>query len=289
MDYFALSFVRSAEDLKQIKSQIKRQGSDIPVIAKIEKPEAVENFDEILSMADGIMVARGDLGVELKPEQVPTIQKHVIHAAVSANKPVITATQMLETMSSNPVPTRAEASDVANAIFDGTDAVMLSGETASGSYPVEAVKMMTRIARQAECSPFMTYNIRYDKDSEDLVTHAVAQSSVNILHEIDAKGIVAFSASGSTGKLISKSRPSKLVFAFTPSHKVYNRLSLVWGVVPMYISVISDAKKLIQAGENLLIDKKLAKKGDIIVITIGMGLKKGSTNLIKIHKIGFED
>ncbi len=289
VDYFALSFVRSAEDLKQIKSQIKRQGSDIPVIAKIEKPEAVENFDEILSMADGIMVARGDLGVELKPEQVPTIQKHVIHAAVSANKPVITATQMLETMSSNPVPTRAEASDVANAIFDGTDAVMLSGETASGSYPVEAVKMMTRIARQAECSPFMTYNIRYDKDSEDLVTHAVAQSSVNILHEIDAKGIVAFSASGSTGKLISKSRPSKLVFAFTPSHKVYNRLSLVWGVVPMYISVISDAKKLIQAGENLLIDKKLAKKGDIIVITIGMGLKKGSTNLIKIHKIGFED
>ena len=135
----------------------------------------------------------------------------------------------------------------------------------------------------------MTYNIRHDKDFEDLVTHAVAQSSVNILHEIDAKGIVAFSASGSTGKLISKSRPSKLVFAFTPSLKVYSRLSLVWGVVPMYISVISDAKKLIQAGENLLIDKKLAKRGDIIVITIGMGLKKGSTNLIKIHKVGYED
>jgi len=289
VDYFALSFVRSSEDLKQIKSQIKRQGSDIPVIAKIEKPEAVENFDEILSIADGIMVARGDLGVELKPEQVPTIQKHVIHAAVTANKPVITATQMLETMSSNPVPTRAEASDVANAIFDGTDAVMLSGETASGSYPVEAVKMMTRIARQAERSPFMTYNMRHEKDYEDLVTHAVAQSSVNILHEIDAKGIVAFSASGSTGKLISKSRPSKLVFAFTPSLKVYNRLSLVWGIVPMFISVISNAKKLILAGENLLIDKKLAKKGDIIVITIGMGLKKGSTNLIKIHKVGYED
>jgi len=289
VDYFALSFVRRAEDLNDVKKKIMRQGSDIPVIAKIEKPEAVDRFEEILALADGIMVARGDLGVELKPEQVPTIQKHVIHAAVRANKPVITATQMLETMSSNPVPTRAEASDVANAIFDGTDAVMLSGETASGKFPVEAVKMMSRIASQAERSPFMTYNLRHEKDIEDLVTHAVAQSSVNILHEIDAKGIVAFSASGSTGKLISKSRPSKLVFAFTPSLKVYNRLSLVWGIVPMYISVIRDAKKLIQAGENLLVDKKLAKRGDIIVITIGMGLKKGSTNLIKIHKVGYED
>jgi len=289
VDYFALSFVRSAEDLVKIKAIIKRQGSDIPVIAKIEKPEAVENLDEILKEADGIMVARGDLGVELRPEEVPTIQKHVIHSSIRENKPVITATQMLETMIINPVPTRAEASDVANAIFDGTDAVMLSGETASGNYPVEAVKMMARIARKAETSQFMKYNITHDKDSKDLVTHAVAQSSVNILHEIDAKGIVAFSASGSTSKLISKNRPSRLVYAFTPRLDVYNRLALVWGVVPLKISNINNANRLIQASENILIDKKIAKKGDIFIITIGMGLKKGSTNLIKINKIGYED
>ena len=289
VDYFALSFVRTADDLKQIQGIIKRQGKDIPVIAKIEKPEAVENLEEILEITDAIMVARGDLGVEMRPEQVPAIQKHIIHSAIKKNKPVITATQMLETMSVNPIPTRAEASDVANAILDGTDAVMLSGETASGKYPIKAVQMMARIAVQMESSPFMKYNIPHEKDMNNLVPHAVSQSAVNILHEVSGKGIVAFSVSGSTSKLISKQRPSKPVFAFTPNIITYNRLALYWGVTPMHISNISDPNRLVQASENILKDKQLVEKDDLIVIVIGMGLKKGSTNSIKIHRIGHED
>jgi pyruvate kinase len=289
VDYFALSFVRTADDLKQIKAIIKRQGAAIPVIAKIEKPEAVENLEPILAAADGIMVARGDLGVELRPEQVPTIQKQIIHTSVQKNKPVITATQMLETMSTNPIPTRAETSDVANAIFDGTDAVMLSGETASGRYPTKAVRMMARIADQAERSPFMRYNVRHDSDPSDLVTHAVAQSAVNILHEIDARCIVAFSVSGKTSKQISKQRPSMPVYAFTSSMDTYNRLSLLWGISPMYIPDIKDARRLISGSENLLMAKKRVAKGDLVVLVIGMGLKRGSTNMIKIHRVGEED
>ncbi len=289
VDYFALSFVRTAEDLRQIKSILDKQGVDIPVIAKIEKPEAVDNLDAILEIADGIMVARGDLGVELRPEQVPTIQKRIIQAANNRNRPVITATQMLETMSSNPIPTRAEASDVANAIIDGTDAVMLSGETASGRFPVKAVRMMDRIAREAESSPFMRYNIPYSRDPADLVTHAVSQSAVNILHEIDGRCIVAFSASGKTSKQISKQRASEPVYAFTSRKAIYNRLSILWGVIPMYIPDIDGAQRLIAGSENLLLEKKLVAKGDLIVLVIGMGLKEGSTNVIKIHRVGYDD
>ncbi|MCP4688751.1 MAG: pyruvate kinase [Desulfobacterales bacterium] len=314
VDYFALSFVRTADDLKKIKGIIKRQGSDIPVIAKIEKPEAVENLDSILEAADAIMVARGDLGVEMNPEYVPHIQKHIINAAIKQNKLVITATQMLESMINNPIPTRAEASDVANAIFDGTDAVMLSGETAAGRYPVEAVRMMAKIARQAEGSPFMKYNLQHgedrsgeersrdersgDKRSGDersgegrsgLVARAVARSAVSILHELNAKGIVVFSVSGSTSKLVSRQRPVAPVYVFTPRMEVYNRLSLVWGVTPLYISDIEDAKRLVKASENILVNKKIAKKNQLIIIVIGLGLREGSTNVIKIHRIGRED
>jgi pyruvate kinase len=289
VDFFALSFVRAADDLRQIKSILTRQGAAIPVIAKIEKPEAVDNLEAILDVADGVMVARGDLGVELRPEQVPTIQKRIIHTATSRNKPVITATQMLETMSTNPIPTRAEASDVANAIIDGTDAVMLSGETASGRYPIKAVRMMVRIAREAESSPFMGYNIHYDRDPADLVTHAVAQSAVNILHEIDGRCIVAFSVSGKTSKQISKQRPFAPVYAFTSSQATYNRLSLLWGITPMYIPEIDGARRLIASSENLLMEKKRVAQDDLIVLVIGMGLKEGSTNVIKIHRVGYED
>ncbi len=289
VDFFALSFVRHADDLELIKSIIKKQGEDIPVIAKIEKPEAVDNLDDILKIADAIMVARGDLGVELKPEKVPTIQKHIISKAIQANRPVITATQMLETMSQNPVPTRAEASDVANAIYDGTDAVMLSGETASGKYPVKAVKMMTRIAAEAEKSPFIKYNIRHKKDPENLVTQAVAQSAVNILHEVDAKAIVAFSVSGATIKCISKHRPSKPVYGFTPSTEVYNRLALIWGIVPLYVPRIKDTKRLIEAAEKKLMEKQLVEKDNLIVMITGLALTTGSTNLIKIHGVGQDD
>jgi pyruvate kinase len=289
VDYFALSFVRTAEDLIQIKQMIKRLGCDTPVIAKIEKPEAVENIGEILEAADGIMVARGDLGVEMNPEQVPTIQKQLILAANHANKPVITATQMLETMCRNPIPTRAEASDVANAIFDGTGAVMLSGETASGRYPVESVSMMARIAANAESSPFMRYRLQYPNSRHDPVPQAVAQSAVNICHEIDATGILVFSVSGSTVKLISRNRPSKPVYAFTPSLKSYHRLSMIWGITPLYLPTIENVQRLINAGENILIGKGLVSANDLIVIAIGLGFKEGSTNVIKVHRVGHED
>ncbi|MFC1876223.1 pyruvate kinase [Thermodesulfobacteriota bacterium] len=289
VDYFALSFVRSADDMIQIKQHIRKQGQDTPVIAKIEKPEAVDNLRAILQVADGIMVARGDLGVEMKPEKVPTIQKTIIKAAILANKPVITATQMLETMSVNPIPTRAEASDVANAIYDGTDAVMLSGETATGKYPVETVGMMTRIATRTERSMFMKYNLKHKKTPDDPVAHAIARSAVKILHELSAEGILAFSVSGSTARLISKNRPSEPVFAFSPSMPTCNQLTLVWGITPLYLPNIKDAKQLIEASEHMLVHKELAKTNDLIVIVIGLGFKKGSTNVIKIHRIGQDD
>ncbi len=286
VDYFALSFVRSAADLRHIKSIIKKQKSDIPVIAKIEKPEAIQNIDEIIEAADGIMVARGDLGVELRPELVPNIQKQIITKSMIANKLVITATQMLETMCTNAIPTRAEASDVANAIFDGTDAVMLSGETASGKYPVKAVQMMKRIATQAENSPFMKYNIQYEKDERNLVVHAVSQSAVNIHHEVNAKAIFSFSVSAKTSKLISKQRPASPIYAFSPSRSIYNRMSLVWGITPILITPIHDAMKLIAEGEKVVLAKKYVKKNDLVIIVTGLALTKGSTNLIKLHTIG---
>jgi pyruvate kinase len=289
VDYFALSFVRTAEDLETIRSIMRKQGATIPVIAKIEKPEAVANLEAILETADGIMVARGDLGVEMQPELVPIIQKEIISATVLKNKPVITATQMLETMSINPIPTRAEASDVANAIFDGTDAVMLSGETASGKYPEKAVRMMVKIAEQSEKSPFLKVNLHYHSDPGDPVTHAIAQSAVNILQEVDARCIIAFSVSGGTSKQISKQRPSKPVYAFTSRMATYHRLSLLWGITPMFIADIENAARLVEASESLLIGKKWIEKGDLVVLVIGMGLKAGSTNMIKLHRVGFKD
>ena len=235
------------------------------------------------------MVARGDLGTELRLEQVPTVQKLIIDKAVRANKPVITATQMLETMCENPVPTRAEVSDVANAVFDGTDAIMLSGETATGKYPVEAVEMMARIVAETESSSFMRYNIEHDRSREELITHAAAQSAVNVLHEVDAKAIISFSVSGKTSKLISKQRPCKPVYAFTPCMKAYNRMTMMWGILPVYIPAIDDAKRLIAASENLLVGEKVIKQNDVVVIVIGLAFTSGSTNLIKIHRVGVED
>jgi pyruvate kinase len=289
VDYFALSFVRTADDVKHIKELISKYNVDIPVIAKIEKPKAVKNIDAIIQIADGIMVARGDLGVELRPEKVPMVQKTIIHKTVNANKPVITATQMLETMCNNPIPTRAEASDVANAIFDGTDAVMLSGETAIGKYPVKAVQMMSRIAAEAEKSAFMKFNIWHEKDKRNLVVHAVAQSAVNIHHEINARAILSFSVSGKTTKLISKQRPSSPVYAFSPSVDIYNRNALIWGITPFLIRPITNTKKLIEAAEKMLIDNHCIRKNDLVIIVTGLALTRGSTNLIKLHLVGHED
>ena len=289
VDYVALSFVRKADDLKNIKAILKKQGSTIPVIAKIEKPEAVENLDAILKITDAVMVARGDLGVELMPEKVPAIQKKIIRAAILANKPVITATQMLETMTVNPIPTRAEASDVANAIYDGTDAVMLSGETAAGKHPVKVVQMMSKIIAETEKSPFMKYNIWHELTGKEIITQAVAQASVLISDRTKAKAIISFSVSGKTSKLISKHRPTIPVYSFSPSRKTYNHMSILWGVYPLFIPEVKDAKLIIEAGERIILDKKLVRKDDMVVILTGLALKSGSTNLIKIHRIGHED
>ncbi len=289
VDFVALSFVRSAQDIRELKNRIQKKGADIPVIAKIEKPEGVKSLAEILEITDGIMVARGDLGVEMRPEKVPMIQKDMIRKSIAANKVVITATQMLETMSSNPVPTRAEASDVANAIFDGTDAVMLSAETATGKYPVQAVQMMRKIAAEAEASSFMRYNSRYPKDPNTLVAQAVAQSAVDILNELDAMAIIVFSVSGKTSKSISKQRPAVPIYAFSPSRDVYNRLSLAWGVTPFIIPEIRSTQKLIDAGEAILREKKMVKPNNLVIVVTGLALKSGSTNMIKIHKVGRKD
>jgi pyruvate kinase len=289
VDYFALSFVRSADDLDSIKAIMKKQGVDIPVIAKLEKPEAIDNLEAVLDAADSVMVARGDLGVEMRPELVPIIQKKIIAAAVLKNKPVITATQMLETMCINPIPTRAEASDVANAIFDGTDAIMLSGETASGKYPVKAVQMMVKIAEQAEASPFLKVNLSDETDPEDIVTHAIGRGAVSILQDVNARCIVVFSISGKTSQLISKKRPSQPVYAFTSRMETYHRLALLWGITPMFISNIENAARLVEASERLLINKGFIASEDLVVIVIGMGLKSGSTNMIKVHRVGHDD
>ncbi len=288
VDYFAISFVRDEENVKEVKRIISSYGADIPVIAKIEKPEAVKNIEKILQVSDGIMVARGDLGVEIRPEQVPEVQKILIQKAIIFNKPVITATQMLESMTLNPFPTRAEASDVANAIYDGTDAVMLSEETAIGRYPVKAVQMMAKIALKAENSPFMRYNLRFDKEPEDIV-YAVARSAVNILHDINAKAIIVFSVSGRTAKLISRYRPKRPIFSFSPDRDVYNRLSLVWGITPLIIPPIHDTRRIIEKGEEIILRKGILKKDDLVVLVTGLALKAGSTNLIKIHRMGHKD
>jgi pyruvate kinase len=289
VDYFALSFVRTAKDIEIIKKEIRKKRYEVPIIAKIEKPEAVDNLQEILKVADVIMVARGDLGVELNAEQVPVIQKYIIKESIKANRPVITATQMLETMVNNPIPTRAEASDVANAIYDGTSAIMLSAESASGKYPLKAVQMMSKIAREVEASPYMNFNIHHERTEEDPITHAVAQQAVSILCELNAKAIISFSMSGKTGKLISKQRPGCPVYVFTPSIRTYNRLALVWGVTPLIVPAVKNTQHLIDLAEKILIKKKVVKKNDVIVIMAGLALETGTTNLIKIHHIGRKD
>ncbi len=229
------------------------QKKNVPIIAKLEKPQAIENLDEILSVTDGVMVARGDLGVEMSPEKVPVIQKQIIAKACDARLPVITATQMLESMTQNPRPTRAEASDVANAVFDGSDALMLSAETAAGKYPVEAVQMMDRIIREAESSNFQVlrpcpaqFNIA--ETAAELICHAS--------EELKMKVIAVFTETGSTGLLISKHRPRPPIIAFSTIQETRRRLSLYWGVVPRTIGEVQNIEELVQAAEKRLLEEK---------------------------------
>jgi pyruvate kinase len=284
-DYIAVSFVRRPEDVLLAKSLIRRARKDTPVIAKLEKPEAIENLEAILRASEGVMVARGDLGVEMSPERVPVVQKNIIARAREFRRPVITATQMLESMIENPRPTRAEASDVANAIFDGSDAVMLSAETASGKYPVEAVQMMARIIEEAEASiheyprPVPQERLKVPETVAELVCHASL--------ELHMKLIAVFTHSGFTARLISRYRPLVRIVAFTPEANTRRRMALLWGVTSRQISDIKKIDGLAAIAEKRLLEERLVRKGDVIGIVAGtpMGIR-GTTNFMKFHVIG---
>src|SRR5271154_2214874 len=285
-DYIAVSFVRRAEDVLLAKSLIRRAKKDTPVIAKLEKPEAIDNLEAILRVTDGVMVARGDLGVEMNPERVPVVQKNIITRAREFRRPVITATQMLESMTENPRPTRAEASDVANAIFDGSDAVMLSAETASGKYPVEAVSMMARIIEEAEAS------IReFPQPSSVLETFKVAESVAELVchasRELHMKLIAVFTHSGFTARLVSRYRPLVPIVAFSPVAETRRRMALIWGALPRMIQDVQKVDGLAKVAEKRLLEERLVRKGDVIGIVAGtpMGIR-GTTNFMKFHVIG---
>lgn len=290
VDFIALSFVRKASDVLELKEIISAKNSAIHVIAKIEKPEAVANFDEILSVTDGIMVARGDLGVELSPEKVPMIQKMIIQKCNAVGKPVITATQMLESMVNNPRPTRAETSDVANAILDGSDAIMLSAETASGKYPLEAVQMMVQVAQDVErdhgCSNQEFSEIPKDPDYPQL-TEAIGQAACRVAEGIGAAAILAFTQTGKTAALVAKYRPALPIFAVTPSPSVCRRLALSSGVRPIRVDIEGDTEAQIRSVDAAVRSTGCLKQGDVVIITMGSPLSDaGTTNLMKIHRLG---
>jgi len=286
VDFIAASFVRRPEDVLLAKALIRRAKKDTPVISKLEKPEAIENLEGILRVSDGVMVARGDLGVEMNPETVPVVQKNIIARAREFRRPVITATQMLESMTQNPRPTRAEASDVANAIFDGSDAVMLSAETASGKYPIEAVSMMARIIQEAEAS-IQEYPRPTTAQEQLKVAETVAEIVCHASRELHMKLIAVFTHSGFTARLVSRYRPLVPIVAFSPEASTRRRMSLFWGVTSRGISDIKKIDGLAEVAEKRLLEERLVKKGDVIGIVAGtpMGIR-GTTNFMKFHVIG---
>ncbi|MBN1945417.1 MAG: pyruvate kinase [Bradymonadales bacterium] len=288
VDYFALSFVSSVLDIHQLKSRLPKQGHRPMIIAKIERPRAVEIIPELLAAADGVMVARGDLGVELPREKVPLIQKEIIRLANQRGKIVITATQMLESMIQSPVPTRAEASDVANAVLDGSDAVMLSGETAAGSYPVEAVRVMERIIREVEQSAL--YRSRPDSSYQVQLpsfSNAVALAATAAADELNAVAICALTTTGKTAQLLMAHRPDREIFAFTPSVHTYNRMALYWGVMPILEEECTDIGVLVSRVEQTLREQGRGAQGQAVVLVMGVPLGTGAeTNLIKLHRLG---
>lgn len=282
IDYVAISFVREAGDIRKVRDLLKRKNQHIPIIAKIEKPEALDNIDEILSEADGIMIARGDLGVEMPPEEVPLIQKGLIEKANNKGKTVITATQMLESMTEHLRPTRAEATDVANAVLDGTDALMLSAETANGNYPVEAVRMMDRIIRYTEYMKAGAAS--YTRGNT--YAEATADAACRAAEDIDARVLVAFTQSGFTARLLSKFRPGVPIIAFAPDAKTRNRGCIYWGVTPKIMKLPTTTDEMISEVERLLVKEHIVRKGDSIVITSSSPLSThGKTNFMKLHRI----
>lgn len=293
VDYLALSFVRRADDVRDLRNACEARGHSLPIIAKLEKPEALDDLEAIIHTADVIMIARGDLGVELAPEEVPVWQKRIIRMCAQLRVPVITATQMLDSMRENPQPTRAEASDVANAIFDGTDVVMLSGETAIGKYPVETVTMMRRICRAAEQEQMkeraqMPTELRL-RDEQVSIADAVSRSAVAAAEEVDATAIVAFTESGSTARMASKCRPSLPIIAVTPLKATARRCSLYWGVTPVQTDRAAGTEKDIVRCVDELQELGLLAAGDTVVITAGQPMgRPGTTNTMRIHRVGVD-
>lgn len=285
IDFIAASFSRKAADILAVRRLVEEEGANVKIIAKIESREGIDNLDEILEVSDGLMVARGDLGVEIPVEEVPIHQKDMIEKCHSHGKPVIVATQMLDSMMRNPRPTRAEASDVANAILDGTDAIMLSGETAAGQYPVESVQMMNKIALQVEKHYFDYSRTVYDPHIN--IAEAISHASFTIARDLEAAAILTPTHSGLTARMISKYRPKSLIIAATPFVHVARQLSLTWGIYPLLIPESSGTDQLLSASVNEAISHHLIQTGDVVVITAGVPVGKvGTTNIIKVQVIG---
>ena len=291
VDTIAVSFVRTADDVRHVKRRLVALNSDAWIIAKLEKPQAIEHLDSILEVADGIMVARGDLGVEVPPEKVPAIQKHIIRRAAEYRKPVITATQMLESMIENPRPTRAEASDVANAIYDGTDAVMLSGETAAGKYPVHAIAMMAKIVAETEEQIRMDppARLRHPRSTRLSVAETICECMAHSAEDLDLAAIAIFTESGLTARLLSKYRPEPPIFALSPDEKVINRAMLLWGTFPIHCTRFQDTDKLVNMAEEILESQGYVQRRQIVGIVGGTRTKSGATNFMRLHMIGDRD
>jgi pyruvate kinase len=288
-DVIAVSFVQTADDVRYVKTRIAQLGSDAWVVAKLEKPQAVDHLETILEATDGIMVARGDLGVEVPPEKVPAIQKHIIRRAAALRKPVITATQMLESMIENPRPTRAEASDVANAIYDGTDAVMLSAESAAGKYPVEAVAMMAKIIteteEQMELLPKLVTHLPGQRRSltiPETICECMAHSAV----DMDIAAIAIFTESGNTARFLSKYRPEAPIYALSPFEQVVHRMMLLWGTTPIQCARFEGTDGLVSMAEDMLEERRYVKPHEVLGIVAGTATKSGATNFMRLHVIG---
>ena len=290
VDYVAISFVQKPEDVANVKRaivEIDHKAARLPVIAKLEKPSALDNLEAIVDIADGVMVARGDMGVELSPQRVPTAQKCIIEAANRKWKLVITATQMLESMMTAPIPTRAEASDVANAVYDGTDAVMLSGETAMGQYPVETVKMMGSIVEEAE-QHMAEWGRQYKSEqATDDDSLALAQAARELAHDRNVSAIAVFTRSGRNANTISKARPHVPILAFTPDPKTYTRLPLVWGVTPYLIPQVDSVEAMIAHVEAAMLLNSPVRPGQQVILMAGLPTAQtASVNFILLHTVG---
>jgi pyruvate kinase len=286
VDVIALSFVRTAKDVMRARQVIADRGYSVPLVAKLEKPQAIENLDSILEIAGGVMVARGDLGVELAPERVPLIQKHIIRRALDFRRPVITATQMLESMIENPRPTRAETSDVANAILDGTDAVMLSGETAVGKYPREAVQMMSRIVVEAETAPFQHLLPERQQAEKLSIAETICEAMAHAARDLHVRAIAVYTQTATTARMLSKYRPCVPIYAFTPLDAVCNRMNLLWGVTPLRCPANLSVERMADFAEAELKRIQALSTGDIFGLVAGATETTGATNFLRLITVG---